>query len=154
MDSSPSTLRPLCVNVWIERGSILQLGDVVVEPCWMWREVFQPLLSTQRKLNLSTQKPYRLRLLNTLRIFPVTDLDRNLYPLARQSTSFLLKSCQSDESYLFEARSPGERDEIMKRWKMVVARLASLAVMEDMHTMLKEFFTPMAITSFLAPDYA
>jgi hypothetical protein len=61
--------------------------------------------------------------------------------MARSACSLFLKTCR-DEVFLFEASSPEEREQIIRHWKLVVARLASLAVIEDMESMVQEFFTP------------
>lgn len=133
---------PLCINFWVERGTMLNQGAVVVEPKFMWREVYQPSLSIQRRLSESSRKPMDVRVLNTCRIVEAgKDLDRSKYPMARSACSLFLKTCR-DEVFLFEASSPEERDQIVRQWKLVVARLASLAVIEDMESMAHEFFTP------------
>lgn len=136
---------PLCVHFWVERGTMLNRcnqGPVVVEPKFMWREVYQPSLSKKRLLSESSRKPIDVRVLNTCRIVEAnSDLDRSKYPMARSACSLFLKTCR-DEVFLFEASSPEEREQIIRHWKLVVARLASLAVIEDMESMVQEFFTP------------
>lgn len=133
---------PTCIHFWVERGTLLNHGSVVVEPKFMWRQVYQPTLATFRTLNESCRKPMDVRVLNACRIIEAGDkLDRSKYPMARSACSFFLKTCR-DETFLFEASSPEEKELIMRQWKLVVARLASLAVVEDMESMAKEFFTP------------
>jgi len=135
--------KPLTVNIWLERGTVITNSGVVIEPAFMWRDAYQPMLQ-QRKLNASTQKPWTMRLLNACRITPchsIGSIDRAKYPLARQNSSFLLKSCTGEE-FLLEARTPGEVDAITERWKLAVARFASLAVTEDVNGIAKEFFHP------------
>ena len=41
-----------------------------------------------------------------------------------------------------EAKGPEEVDTITERWKLAVARFASLAVVEDVNGIAKEFFHP------------
>ena len=143
---------PMCIHFWIERGTMLNQGAVVVEPKFMWREVYQPSLATQRLLSKSTCKPMDVRVLNACRIVEAGDhLDRNKYPMPRSACSFFLKTCR-DEVFLFEASCPEEQAQIVNQWKLVVARLASLAVVEDMEAMAKEFFTPAVTSQMLATN--
>lgn len=133
---------PMCIHFWIERGTMLNQGSVVVEPKFMWRQVYQPTLATNRRLSQSFLKPMDVRVLNACRIVEAGErLDRSKYPMARSACSLFLKTCR-DEVFLFEASSVEEKQEIVRQWKLVVARLASLAVIEDMESMAKEFFTP------------
>ena len=135
--------KPLCINIWLERGTVITNSGVVIEPSFMWRDAYQPHLS-HHKLNKSTQKPWTMRLLNACRITPCSltgQIDRTKYPLARQNCSFLLKSCTGEE-FLLEANRPDEVDTITERWKLAVARFASLAVTEDVNGIAKEFFHP------------
>ncbi|KAG7347276.1 hypothetical protein IV203_015981 [Nitzschia inconspicua] len=133
--------KPICVNIWIERGTVIASSGVVVEPAFMWRDAYQPMLG-QHKLNSSTQKPWSMRLLNACRITPcTTTIDRTKYPLARQQSSFFLKSCTGEE-FLLEANGRTEVETITERWKLAVARFASLAVTEDVTCIAKEFFHP------------
>lgn len=126
------------VELWLERGSILNNGHLIIEPKFMWREVFQGNLGV-RKLNESCQKPFGFRMLNVCRILPF--FDKRKYPLAHAHKCLLLRTCFQEE-YLFEASTTEERDAIIARWKVVIARLATLAVTEDMKTMGEEFFLP------------
>jgi hypothetical protein len=135
--------KPIAVNIWLERGMVLPKSGTVVEPQIKWRDTHQPLLSTRKTLNASTQTPWNIRLLNTCRIAPVTNItiDRDLYPLARANTSFLVRTCQGQD-YLLEASSPQQCSIVCHRWKVAVARFASLAVTEDLDAIAKEFFHP------------
>jgi hypothetical protein len=133
----------MLIQFWIERGTMLNLGSTVVEPKFMWRQVYQPSLTSKRTLSESATKPMQLRVLNVCHIFevPSKNLDRNKYPMARTACSFFIKTCR-DQCFLFEASSPQEKDQMVRSWKLVVARLASLAITEDMEAMANEFFTP------------
>jgi len=139
-----SCSKPICINMWIERGTVITSSGVVIEPSFMWRDAYQPLLLSQHKLNDSTQNPWSMRLLNACRITPTSkhgNIDRSKYPLARQNSSFLLKSCGGEE-FLLEAGTPEAAIAITERWKLVVARFACLAVTEDVGGIAKEFFHP------------
>jgi hypothetical protein len=133
------------VEVWMERGAILNMGAVIVEPKVMWREAFQGSLA-KRKLSESSQHPSSVRLLDACRVIPIAN--KTAYPLAHVRHSFVLKTCEN-EQFVFEASSETERDNIITQWKVVIAsaRLAVLAVMEDLHTMTTEFFTPGSLSS-------
>ena len=145
--------------MWLERGTVITNSGVVIEPAFMWRDAYQPLLLSQHKLNHSTQNPWSMRLLNACRIttFYVDSnrsrqLDRTKYPLARQNSCFLLKSCDGEE-FLLEAKCTDEAIVITERWKLVVARFASLAVTEDVGGIAKEFFYPTSESKTLTISY-
>jgi hypothetical protein len=141
------------INAWIERGTLVQSSNLMLEPNLMWREAYQGDLTGKRKLNSSSQKPFSVRLLNLCRILEApANLDRSIYPLARIPCSFLVRT-SSDEEFLFEAASPQQRDEVLCRWKICVARFATLAVLEDMEAITHEFFSPMVTSQMLVPDY-
>ena len=70
------------------------------------------------------------------RMAPCTFLDKSQYPLARSACSFVIKTCQNQE-FVLEAHSEIQRDLICERWKLVVARFASLAVTEDSDTIVQ-----------------
>ncbi|KAI2497199.1 hypothetical protein MHU86_17293 [Fragilaria crotonensis] len=123
---------PISVQLWFERGQILHCGQTIIEPQFMWRQC-----ATQRH---EIVMPHRMRLLSVCRVLPVEKMDRSKYPLARTSHSFLVRMVTGDE-FLFEAASESERDFILQRWKLVVARLATLAVFEDLVSMQDEFFS-------------
>jgi hypothetical protein len=114
----------------------------------MWRHVYQPDLHSCRKLHATSQKPLEVRVLNACRIVEAKSIDRTKYPMARTSNSFYLRTCR-DEEFLFEASNPHERAVVVQAWKCVVARLASLAVLEEMETMALEFFTPVVTSQML-----
>lgn len=155
--------KPICINMWLERGAVMTNSGVVVEPAFMWRDAYQPLLLTQHKLNSSSQKPWSMRLLNACRITTYfssspnnssfnNSIDRNKYPLARKNSSFLLKSCGGEE-FLLEAKDQEDAFAITQRWKLVVARFACLAVTEDVGGIAKEFFHPTSDSKMLTiPD--
>ena len=137
-----SAMPPRCIKLWFERGNRIRRNDIV-EPKVMWREAYHPDLASQRKLNLSsTHGPHQVCLLSICRILEASsNVDRKKYPFAKTSCSFLIRTSDENE-YVFEARSEGERDQIIKHWKLVVARLASQAVVGDGEGMVREFFVP------------
>lgn len=145
--------KPICINMWLERGAVMTNSGVVVEPAFMWRDAYQPLLLSRNKLNNSTQKPWSMRLLNACRIsLSNSSMDRSKYPLARSNSSFLLKSCGGEE-FLLEAKCPEDAVAITQRWKLVVARFACLAVTEDVGGIAREFFHPTSDSRMLTvPD--
>jgi hypothetical protein len=143
--------KPICANVWIERGTALPNGHVA-EPTIMWRDAYQPNLAGKHQLNKSTQKPWTMRLLNTCRIAPTKSLDRSVYPLARSKNCFVLKTSQGNHEFLFETTSRDDLETVCDRWKMTVARFASLAVMEDIDAIEREFFHPSSGNQMLVAD--
>ena len=128
---------PSSVQLWFERGQILNFGQTVIEPQFMWR----PCVNQRHDIVM----PHRMRLLSVCRVLSVENMDRSKYPLARTSHSFLVRMVTGDD-FLFEAPSESARDSILQRWKLVVARLATLAVFEDFVDMQSEFFSTDPIT--------
>jgi len=124
---------PFCIQLWFERGHVLHFGHTIVEPQFMWRSLLC------RKFTA----PYQMRLLNVCRVLPLEDIERSRHPLAMVSHCFVLRMVHGEE-FIFEASSERERDLVISRWKLVVARLAMLAVFEDIDSMSREFFTPIA----------
>ena len=137
-----SNKSPRCIRLWFERGNRFR-GNNIVEPKLMWRDAYHPELSSHRKLNESTTNgPQQICLLSICRILEVKDqIDRKMYPFAKKSCSFLIRTCDDDE-FMFEAQTEKERDELVYHWKLVVARLASQAVVGDGDKMVGEFFVP------------
>ncbi len=145
LQSESSFQSPRCIRLWFERGNRIR-GNNIVEPKLMWRDAYNPDLSSLRKLNDSiTNGPQQICLLSICRILEVKDfLDRTMYPFAKKTCSFLIKTCE-DIEFLFETQSEKERDEIVYLWKLVVARLASQAVVGDGDKMVGEFFFPSSL---------
>ena len=75
---------PICIHLWIERGTLLHEGSVVVEPKFIvWRESH----------SATTRKPMDVRMLNACRIVESSDsIDCNLYPMACASVQFLFEN--------------------------------------------------------------
>lgn len=145
--NEPKAQSPRCIRLWFERGNRIR-GNNIVEPKLMWRDAYNPQLSSYRKLNDSITKkgPNQICLLSICRILEVDHycLDRQKYPFAKKSCSFLIRTCE-DEEFLFEAQSEKEREDIVYLWKLVVARLASQAVVGDGDKMVGEFFVPSSL---------
>jgi len=136
---STPTVSPRCIKLWFERGNRIRHNDVL-EPKLMWRDAYHPDLTSQRKLNISTIKgPQQICLLNICRIMEANKLNRKKYPFAKKCCSFIIRTSE-DEEFVFETASKQERDEIVYTWKLVVARLASQAVVGDGEGMVGEFF--------------
>ena len=68
-----------------------------------------------------------------------TGLDRAKYPLAMASRSFVVRTCDVGE-FVFQASTTEERDDIVHRWKHVIARLAALAIVDNGGNIYREFF--------------
>jgi hypothetical protein len=131
----------MCLNLWMERGTVISSTGAVLEPSFMWRDAYQPDLA-KHKLNASTQTPWSMRLLNTCRISECPEtIDRTKYPFARPAHCLILRTC-NDQEFLLEASSSQERHQVCERWKLAVARFASLAVMEDIDAIAREYFHP------------
>jgi len=143
--------QPICINIWIERGTALPNGHVA-EPTIMWSDAYQPFLSGKRQLNKSSQKPWTMRLLSTCRIAASGSLDRSIYPLARSQNCFVLKASSGNHEFLFEASSSADMRQVSQQWKLTVARFASLAVMEDIASIEREFFHPSFNNQMLVID--
>jgi hypothetical protein len=59
--------------------------------------------------------------------------------MCRASTSFVMRTIRK-EAFWFQAATTEERDALVQEWKVAIARLATLAVLEDTKPLLKEFF--------------
>ena len=59
-----------------------------------------------------------------------------------------LRTCHGQE-FVLEAASPEIQEMLIERWKLTVARFASLAVMEDIDAIAKEFFHPTVTSQML-----
>merc|ERR1712037_416768 len=137
--SSEGPISQRSIQLWFERGNRIRKNDIV-EPKLMWRDAYHPDLVSKRKLNVSsTSRPYQICLLSICRIIETTQIDRKKYPFAKTNSSFVIKTCDNEE-FLFEAENENERNRTVNLWKLVVARLASQAVIGNGEEMLGEFF--------------
>ena len=116
-ENNKQTVSPVNIQIWIERGTVLE--SKVIEPKLMWSVV-----------NGTIQKPMSIPLMDIYRILPLFSVDRVKYPFARTQNTFLIRSASHGE-FLFETRNQKERDTIVKLLKLVIARLASQAFVND-----------------------
>ena len=112
------------VRAWMERGTVV--GEEMLEPALVWRH--------------GKHAPMQLHFLSICRILAATPVDqRKASIVARPSCTLRLLTSSGDE-YFLEAASPSERNEILNMWKTCIARFATLAVLEDLDNIQKEFF--------------
>ncbi len=118
----------------------------IIEPQILWRESYccPPEGRTKRSISeIMPNTPNAIAMLSISRIVEcdrlTTGLDRDKYPLAMASRSFFIRTCDVGE-FVFQARSPEERNDIVCRWKHVVSRLAGLAIKNDGDAITREFF--------------
>ena len=82
----------------------------------------------------------QIRFLNICRILPATpDEQIRAAILARPSCTLRLMTSLGEEFFL-EAASLSQRNEIIDTWKLCIARFATLAVLEDVESIQREFF--------------
>lgn len=130
---------PTAVRVWLEKGTTIQQEPFMLEPSLMWK-----------RPNENT--PHRVRLLNICRIVPFASRSPE-YPFARPNRCWTIRTAEDKEIFAFEAPSHQSAHDTMERWKHCIARFASLAVMEDVHAIQREFFYKAPTTRMLVPDY-
>ena len=112
------------VRAYMERGTIV--SGQMLEPSLVWRH--------------SKKECTQLRFLNICRILAATPQDqRRACILARPSCTLRLMTSTGDE-YFLEAPSASACTTIIDTWKLCIARFATLAVLEDLDSIQKEFF--------------
>jgi hypothetical protein len=121
--------RPVQVQIWIERGTLIQKNWVMVEPRLMWRPTG----------SASGTPEFSIRLLQVCRIQESHRACAGAPSMCRSSASFVVRTIQKD-AFWFQAAKSAERDALVQEWKTAIARLATLAVLEDTKPLLKEFF--------------
>jgi len=128
---------PIAVNAWIELGS--QLRSSLIQPKFVW----QPMLAHKQErnvtCNLNTHELYFLDLLDISKILLLQNDDKNRFPFAKQSCSFIIESY--GKKLIFQTDSEDERNRIMHGLKVIVAKLGSKIIVGD-ESVLQEFFTP------------
>ncbi|CAJ1966921.1 unnamed protein product [Cylindrotheca closterium] len=134
------------VNAWVERGQ--DFGQSLVQPKWMWKPQLEESKSRQ-----SMHQVNAVDLLSITRILKVDQIDRLLYPFAKPSSCFLVRTVDGD-GFLFEAESEMERDQMIYSMKMVIARFGAMVLNQD-EAIHEEFFAtsepvPGAIPAALA----
>jgi len=119
---------PLAVCAWIELGQ--QLRKTIIQPKFMWR------LSNQKEM--SSINLHGIDLLDIARIFELNKVNRVLYPFARKQNSLSIETLE--HSYIFEASSESEKNQIVYAMKLIVARLGSKIIVND-SSVFDEFFS-------------
>mmetsp|Transcript_10533 Transcript_10533/g.11610 ORF Transcript_10533/g.11610 Transcript_10533/m.11610 type:complete len:177 (-) Transcript_10533:56-586(-) len=122
---------------WFEMGS--RLSNKLIQPKFMWRPKFEPN-ADRRRLGGYSQSPHNVDLLGLVKILKPKAIDRKHYPFARTKRTFTLLS-QTDEWFVFEARTEEECDKFVDGLKLLVARLASMVIVGD-EAIIREFFSP------------
>jgi len=157
---------PQAIVAWIEHGSRLQ--DRIVQPRLVWRSachnpmLIRSLSSSQKMashkplrgknaVELTQQEFYSFQLLEVYRILNANASKKCLleHPLAKRDRCFVVTTSE-EESYVFEATSRKERDELIYVLKLVVSRLASLIIIGD-NAVFHEFFDPRGYVPGNAP---
>mmetsp|Transcript_12993 Transcript_12993/g.28093 ORF Transcript_12993/g.28093 Transcript_12993/m.28093 type:complete len:860 (+) Transcript_12993:317-2896(+) len=141
---------PRCVTIWMDRG--LKVGDYdengLIEPIIQWRNCYQPLdlgggTRSSKAVASMAKTSNSIDMLSVSRIIECDRLrngmDRSKYPFAKSSCSFIIKTNDKGD-FLFQASNMEERDDIVCKWKLVIARLASLAITNDGNALFREFF--------------
>jgi hypothetical protein len=122
----------ISTKVWLERGRLMKKAgrSVMVEPKLAWME---------------EGKVRSTGLLNIVRVRATDMIDRRKHPLALTACSLWVKTNENTE-YLFQAESEAVRNAIVRQWKLVIARFATLAVLGEADRILAEFFVTNATT--------
>jgi len=139
---------PLCVTAWIERGTYL-LTQAFVQPKFMWRPAYEMNLES-RRLNVASESPERVDLLEIARVQDSPNIDRQCYPFANKRC-FLVET--QTEVHLFEAQSIRDKKRIVFGLKLTISRLASLIMVRDTRA-VQEFFEPVQAVPGEAPAFA
>ena len=126
-----------------------RLSAKIVQPKFMWKEIFEPNLQHRRKLSPGSVSRDSMDLLNMVRILKpakITDQNRrqHVFPFSVADRSILIHA-QNGDRHLFEASSVEERDTLADGLRLIVARLASMIIVGD-DQMFYEFFAPWAYT--------
>lgn len=118
----------------------------LIEPIIEWRDCYQPLGDGTRRskaVSSMAKTSNSIDMLSVCRIIKCDRLrngmDRSKYPFAKSSCSFIIRTNDKGD-FLFQASNMEERDDIVCKWKLVVARLASLAITNDGNALSREFF--------------
>lgn len=126
-----------CVTAWVERGTYL-VQQSFVQPKWMWMPAQEQNLDA-RRLNISTESPQRVDLLDITRLIDSPNIDRHRYPLVRKRRCFTVET--KTTVLVFEAKSAADKKRIVLGLKLTISRLASLIVTHDPRA-VEEFFEP------------
>ena len=99
----------------------------MLEPALVWRKDNQTECT-------------QLRFLNICRILAMTPQEQQKAAILARPSCTLRLMTSTGEEYFLEAASKSQRNEIVKTWKLCIARFATLAVLEDLESIQKEFF--------------
>lgn len=113
------------------------MQSVLIQPKFMWSPL-RPPLPQKNCAATGNVDHYCADLLDISRVVAVDHVDRNTYPLAKQSCSFYIVTL--DQKLMFEAQSDAEKNWIVNGLKLMVARLGSKLLVED-HSVFDEYFT-------------
>jgi hypothetical protein len=119
-------------RAWMERGTLV--GGHMLEPALVIRQS-----GCEAK-----QATEQLRFLNICRILPASAAQlQEAALLARPSCTIRLLT-STGHNYWLETSSPAQRQEVLEAWKIVISRFATLAVLEDLETIQRDFFHPLS----------
>uniref|UniRef100_A0A7S3L4Z9 PH domain-containing protein n=1 Tax=Amphora coffeiformis TaxID=265554 RepID=A0A7S3L4Z9_9STRA len=113
------------VRAWFERGTIV--GGIMLEPALVWR-------------HSNNIECTQLRFLNICRVLAATPNEQKRASILARPSCTLRLVTSTGEEFFMEAPSMARRNDIVDTWKMCIARFATLAVLEDLDTIQKEFF--------------
>lgn len=128
---------PQCVSAWVEKGAYL-MNQSFVQPKWMWKPAHEINLN-MRRLNIASEAPKQVDLLDIGRVRDLPAFDRQRYPFAHRRRCFTVET--HTEVHLFEAQSVREKKRIVFGLKLTITRLASLIITQDAKA-VEEFFEP------------
>lgn len=115
----------------------------LLQPTFVWRANDQTAFSSRLLRIKSIQTPESIELLNIIKIFAPTEINRQMHPFVKLDCAFTLVG-NDEEELLFETATKDERDKFIFAFKLMVARLASKIIVGD-KDVFDEFFTPLAI---------
>jgi len=127
---------PSAVKAWIEYGQ--QLRGKLIQPKYMWKPARESE-QDMSKMGFSDSQLKSICLLDVVRIVEAERIGSCAQALAKSNHCFYIHS--TEDTFLFEASSEMERNRIVQNLKIVVARLASLVIVED-RQIFQEFFNP------------
>ena len=120
------------IHWWLERGQRIY---PMLQPKLLWKRVHHHRHSSIKKIKAQQQAtPQAIELLDICRILA---LDKSP-GLAKANTCFQITTIQ-DDTYIFEASSPSERDRIVSSLKLTVARFGAKLLVGD-SSLFSEFF--------------
>lgn len=128
----PRKGQPRAISLWFEAGR--KMCNELVSPKLVWKSAHK----SKRKVANQLMDVSSVDLLDIHRILPVEELNRSRHPFAKTCNTFVIKTIH-DGTLMLEASSTSERDRFVKSFKLLVARLGSMLVVQD-DTVLSDFF--------------